>query len=70
MLIWRPTEPHLLPSADIKKEKDSYNYCWHMTPLSDGYESGSSLSDSHNSSTMGKEDAFTFSSCHSNTLGT
>ncbi|XP_062402144.1 ETS-related transcription factor Elf-3 isoform X1 [Sardina pilchardus] len=47
-------------SADIKKERDSYDSCSYfpgfssdMTPLSDGYESGSSLSDSHHSSTMG-----------------
>lgn len=44
--------------SDIKKERDTYTYVsgfsgGDMTPTSDGYESGSSLSDSHHSSTMG-----------------
>lgn len=42
----------------LKKERDSYNYygevaCRDMTPRSDGYESGSSMSDSQHSSTLG-----------------
>ncbi|XP_063072013.1 ETS-related transcription factor Elf-3 [Engraulis encrasicolus] len=44
-------------SDDIKKERDSPYYSSgfgsDMTPMSDGYESGSSLSDSHTSYTMG-----------------
>lgn len=40
-----------------------------MTPMSDGYESGSSLSDSHHSCSMGKRDLSSFYCLHSDTSG-